>query len=59
MVTVFKVNSEVVAIPKLVVVDWAVDVKVVVMVVIETSVIDWVLIELVIKVVDSLTVVVA
>ena len=59
MVTVFKVNCEVVVIARLVVVDWAVDVKVVVMVVIETSVIDWVLIELVIKVVDSVTVVVA
>ena len=59
MVCVINVDSEVVVIARLVVVDWAVDVKVVVMVVIETSVVDWVLIELVQKVVDSGTVILA
>ena len=40
MVSVIKVDSEVVVIARLVVVDWVVDVEVVVMVVVETSVVD-------------------
>ena len=40
MISVIKVDSEVVVIARLVVVDWVVDVEVVVMVVVETSVVD-------------------
>ena len=42
MVSVIKVDSEVVVIARLVVVDWVVDVKVIVIVVVEISIVDWV-----------------